>query len=131
MFGYFKRNTQILGLIRLEFEVWEGKIAVMSQRIVRMAPADKPKLLDQVRGRHPPQRGIAPRRSSRRTSQSPVGVCAGSRLWIPKGEQSIWIVDAHRDDGRRFVVRVDEILSASLELEPAIRSLGALLSVPS
>ena len=50
MFGYFKRNTQILGLIRLEFEVWEGNFAVMSQRIVRMAPADKPKLLDQVRG---------------------------------------------------------------------------------
>jgi hypothetical protein len=29
----------------------------------------------------------------------------------------IWIVDAHRDDGRRFIVRVDEKLSAFVELE--------------
>jgi hypothetical protein len=29
----------------------------------------------------------------------------------------IWIVDAHRDDGRRFIVRADEILSAFVELE--------------
>jgi hypothetical protein len=33
---------------------------------------------------------------------------------LPK---TIWIVDAHRDDGRRFVVRADEILSAFVELE--------------
>jgi hypothetical protein len=31
--------------------------------------------------------------------------------------QTIWIVDAHRDDGRRFVVRADEKLSAFVELE--------------
>jgi hypothetical protein len=29
----------------------------------------------------------------------------------------IWIVDAHRDDGRRFIVRSDEKLSAFVELE--------------
>ena len=29
----------------------------------------------------------------------------------------LWIVDAHRDDGKRFVVRSDKILSAFLELE--------------
>lgn len=28
-----------------------------------------------------------------------------------------FIVDAHRDDGRRFVVRSDELLTAFLELE--------------
>jgi hypothetical protein len=28
-----------------------------------------------------------------------------------------WIVDAHRDDGKRFVVRSDEMLTAFLELE--------------
>jgi hypothetical protein len=33
----------------------------------------------------------------------------------------IWIVDAHRDDGRRFIVHADEKLSASVELETAIR----------
>ena len=34
--------------------------------------------------------------------------------------RTIWIVDAHRDDGRRFIVRADEILSAFLELERAV-----------
>jgi hypothetical protein len=31
--------------------------------------------------------------------------------------QTIWIVDAHRGNGKRFVVRSDEMLSAFLELE--------------
>ena len=31
--------------------------------------------------------------------------------------RTIWVVDAHRDDGRRFIVRSDEILSAFVELE--------------
>jgi len=31
--------------------------------------------------------------------------------------RTIWIVDAHRDDRRRFVVRADEKLTAFLELE--------------
>jgi hypothetical protein len=35
--------------------------------------------------------------------------------------RTIWIVDAHRVDGRRFVVRADEKLTAFLELEAAIR----------
>jgi hypothetical protein len=34
--------------------------------------------------------------------------------------QTIWIADAHRDDGERFVVRADEKLTAFLELEAAI-----------
>jgi hypothetical protein len=29
----------------------------------------------------------------------------------------IWIVDAHRGDGKRFVVRADEKLTAFVELE--------------
>jgi hypothetical protein len=29
----------------------------------------------------------------------------------------IWIVDAHRGDGKRFIVRADEKLSAFVELE--------------
>jgi hypothetical protein len=36
--------------------------------------------------------------------------------------QTIWIVDAHRDDGKRFIVHADEKLTAFLELESAIRS---------
>jgi hypothetical protein len=40
--------------------------------------------------------------------------------------EPIWIVDAHRDDGRRFVVRSDEILSAFLELERITPELALL-----
>jgi hypothetical protein len=36
--------------------------------------------------------------------------------------RTIWIVDAHRDDGKRYVVRADEKLTAFLELELAIRA---------
>ena len=36
--------------------------------------------------------------------------------------RTIWIVDAHRGDGKRFVVRADELLTAFLELEVAIRT---------
>jgi hypothetical protein len=36
--------------------------------------------------------------------------------------RTIWIADAHRGDGKRFVVRADEKLSACMELESAIRS---------
>ena len=33
---------------------------------------------------------------------------------------TIWIVDAYRNDGKRYVVHADEILTAFLELERAI-----------
>jgi hypothetical protein len=35
--------------------------------------------------------------------------------------RTIWIADAHRGGGNRFVVRADELLTAFLELESAIR----------
>ena len=35
---------------------------------------------------------------------------------------TIWIADAHRDDGKRYIVRSDEILTAFLELESAINA---------
>ncbi len=34
----------------------------------------------------------------------------------------IWIADAHCGDGKRFVVRADELLAGFLELEAAIRA---------
>jgi hypothetical protein len=34
--------------------------------------------------------------------------------------RTIWIADAQRDDGKRFVVRADEKLTAFVELESAI-----------
>jgi hypothetical protein len=39
---------------------------------------------------------------------------------IDSNGRTIWIVDAHRDDGRRFIVHADEKLTAFLELERAV-----------
>ena len=36
---------------------------------------------------------------------------------IDSNARTIWIADAHRDDGKRFVVRADEKLTAFVELE--------------
>jgi len=35
--------------------------------------------------------------------------------------RTIWIADAHRDDGRRFVGRADEKLTAFVELEKELK----------
>jgi len=32
--------------------------------------------------------------------------------------RTIWIADAHRDDGKRFVVRADEMLTAFVSCHP-------------
>ena len=40
--------------------------------------------------------------------------------------QTIWIADAHRGDGMRFVVHLDEKLTAFAELEAVIRGGGEL-----
>jgi hypothetical protein len=44
---------------------------------------------------------------------------AASQRLIPTGH-TIWIVDAHCENGKRFVVRADEKLTAFMELERAI-----------
>jgi len=36
--------------------------------------------------------------------------------------RTMWIVDAHRDEGKRFIVRADEKLTAFLELEGRFKS---------
>jgi hypothetical protein len=45
---------------------------------------------------------------------------------IDSNGRPVWIADAHRDDGKRFVVRADEKLTAFVELESAIRAGGPL-----
>jgi hypothetical protein len=40
---------------------------------------------------------------------------------IDSNGRTIWIADAHRDDGKRFVVRAAEKLTAFMELESATR----------
>jgi hypothetical protein len=36
---------------------------------------------------------------------------------LDSNRRTIWIADAHRDDGRRFIVHADDKLSAFVELE--------------
>jgi hypothetical protein len=42
---------------------------------------------------------------------------------VDSNGRTIFVADAHRDDGRSFVVHADEKLTAFLELESAIRGL--------
>ena len=56
--------------------------------------------------------------------QSRLELGAASQRLIPNG-RTIWIADAHRDDGKRFVVHADEKLTAFLELESATREHAA------
>jgi hypothetical protein len=39
---------------------------------------------------------------------------------VDRDGRTIWIVDAHRDVGKRFIARSDEKLTAFLELERAV-----------
>jgi hypothetical protein len=55
-----------------------------------------------------------------RTSRKPVGSW-GCVSAIDSNGGTIWIVDAHCDDGKRFVGRAEEKLTAFVELESAIR----------
>jgi hypothetical protein len=43
----------------------------------------------------------------------------GYVLAIDSKGRTIWNVDAHRGDGKRFVVHADDKLSAFVELEPS------------
>jgi hypothetical protein len=45
---------------------------------------------------------------------------------IDSNGRTIWIADPHRGDGKRFVVRADEILTAFTKLELAICTCGEL-----
>jgi hypothetical protein len=44
--------------------------------------------------------------------------------------RTIFVADAHRGDGQRFVVRADEKLTAFLELEATIRASGDCKPAP-
>ncbi len=43
---------------------------------------------------------------------------------IASNGRTIWIVDAHRDDGKRYVVHADELLTPFVELEATIRAVS-------
>jgi hypothetical protein len=56
---------------------------------------------------------------------SKAGWSWGCVSTVTREERIIWIADAHRGDGKRFVVHADEKLTAFLELEAAIRAVPA------
>jgi hypothetical protein len=58
----------------------------------------------------------ASKNSARKSSREP----ARFRSAVDAKGQTIFVADAHRDDGRRFVVQADEKLTAFLELERAV-----------
>jgi hypothetical protein len=59
-------------------------------------------------------------KSSLTISAKPDGVGGACVSAIDSNGRTIWIADAHRCNGKRFVVRADEKLTAFLELESAI-----------
>jgi hypothetical protein len=48
---------------------------------------------------------------------SKAGWSWGCVSTINSSGKTIFVADAHRDDGKRFIVRADEILTAFVELE--------------
>jgi hypothetical protein len=52
---------------------------------------------------------------------SKAGWSWGCVLAIDSNGRTIWIADAHRGDGKRFVVHADEKLTASIALEASFR----------
>jgi hypothetical protein len=52
---------------------------------------------------------------------SKAGWSLGCASAIDSHERTMFVADAHRHDGKRFVVRADEKLTAFVELESSIR----------
>jgi hypothetical protein len=48
---------------------------------------------------------------------------------VDSNGRTIFVADAHRSDGQRFVVCADEKLTAFMELESAIKSVALLMPV--
>ncbi len=53
---------------------------------------------------------------------SKAGWSLGCVSAIDSNGQTIWITDAHRDDGQRFIVHADDKLIAFVDLDVAIRA---------
>jgi hypothetical protein len=53
---------------------------------------------------------------------SKAGWSWGCVATVDSNGRTIFVADAHRDDGKRFVVHADEKLTAFMELESAIRN---------
>jgi hypothetical protein len=53
---------------------------------------------------------------------SKAGWSWGCVATIDSNGRTIFVADAHRDDGKRFVVHADEKLTAFLELQSVVRA---------
>jgi hypothetical protein len=60
---------------------------------------------------------------------SAAGWSWGCVSTINSNGQTIFVADAHRDDGNRFIMHADEKLTAFLELESAIYACGEVKKV--
>jgi hypothetical protein len=56
---------------------------------------------------------------------SKAGWSWGCVATVDSDGRTIFVADTHRDDGKRFVVRADDKLTAFIELESAIRSVSS------
>ena len=54
---------------------------------------------------------------------SEAGWSCGCVATVDRRGRTIFVADAHRGDGKRFVVRADEKLAAFVELEAAVLSI--------
>jgi hypothetical protein len=59
-----------------------------------------------------------------RSQSQPGRLELGCVATVDSNGRTIFVADAHRDDGNRFVMRADEKLTAFLELESAIRAVS-------
>jgi hypothetical protein len=59
---------------------------------------------------------------------SKAGWSSGCVSAINSNGRTIWIADAHRGDGQRFVVHADDKLTAFVEFESAVRLLDGWVS---
>jgi len=80
--------------------------------------------------------GCSTQEQSLKTSLQLGRLTSWSQTWswgcvsaIDREGRTIWIIDAHHDFGKRFVLRVDEKLTAFVKLETAIRDWAILLRV--
>ena len=62
---------------------------------------------------------------------SKAGLSWGCVSALDSAGRTIWITDAHRDNGQRFVVRADEKLTAFVELQRTIHGFAVDLILKS
>jgi hypothetical protein len=58
---------------------------------------------------------------------SKAGWSWGCVATVDSNGRTIWVADAHRGDGRRFIVQADEKLTAFLEMQRAIHQFAVSL----